>query len=276
MMKKEFENKVAVITGAASGIGRALSLQLARYDCHLALCDIDPENLIDLSREIQELASSSKISLHTFDVSDYEAFKEAGNEIISRHNRVNLVFNNAGRTIIDSATPEDMDETKKVFNVNYWGVVHGTTVFMPYLLKEKNAHLINLSSIYGIIAVPTQSAYCASKFAIKGYTESLAQEFSNSSVEFHCVHPAGVRTDILDNAKYLDLGAFKSKKTIERSFKSVTWLNAEQSSNIILKGVVKKNFRIYVGFISKVIHAWQRIFPNFYMTVSLKWINSLK
>ena len=268
-----FENRISVITGAASGIGRSLALLLAKYGCHLALCDIDKLKLEEAKREVNKINGDINLSIHVFDVSNYEDYERAVGEIIDHHHGVNYVFNNAGMTIIDSATPKSMEASRRVMEVNYWGLVYGTTLFMPHLINQNCAHIINVSSVYGFVTAPTQAAYCASKFAIKGYTESLAQEYAESSVKFHCVHPAGVRTEILNQANIIDMtGFFDSEQSVKRMFSTMTWLDAKQSAVIILRGVAANKFRIHVGIVAHFLHLFQRIFPTWYMPVIRLWM----
>ena len=192
----------AAITGAASGIGRALALELAARGCDLALADRDEAGLATLAAEIGR-ADQRKVTVHTVDVgvpSEIEAFAQAA---IAAHPGLNIVVNNAGVALMGMFDEVDQAQMEWLININFWGVVHGTRAFLPHLSKRPEAHIVNLSSIFGIIAPPGQTAYCAAKFAVRGFSESLRHELAmaNSPVRLSVVHPGGVATNIARNSR---------------------------------------------------------------------------
>ncbi len=192
----------AAVTGAASGLGRALALELAARGCDLALADRDEAGLQTLAAEIAK-AHQRKVTVHTVDVGipqEIEAFAQAA---IAAHPVLNIVINNAGVALMGMFDEVDQAQMEWLFNINFWGVVHGTRAFLPHLSKKPEAHIVNLSSIFGIIAPPGQTAYCAAKFAVRGFSESLRHELAmaNSPVRLSVVHPGGVATNIARNSR---------------------------------------------------------------------------
>jgi len=192
----------AAITGAASGIGRALALELAARGCDLALADRDEAGLATLAAEIGR-AGQRKVTVHTVDVGvprEIEAFAQAA---IAAHPVLNIVINNAGVVLMGTFDEVDQAQMEWLININFWGVVHGTRAFLPHLSKRPEAHIVNLSSVFGIIAPPGQTAYCAAKFAVRGFSESLRHELAmaKSPVRLSVVHPGGIATNIVRNSR---------------------------------------------------------------------------
>ena len=192
----------AAITGAASGIGRALALELAARGCDLALADRDEAGLATLAAEIAKV-HRRKVTVHTVDVgipAQIEAFAQAA---IAAHPGLNIVINNAGVGLMGMFDEVEQAQMEWLININFWGVVHGTRAFLPHLSKKPEAHIVNLSSIFGIIAPPGQTAYAAAKFAVRGFSESLRHELAlaNSPVRLSVVHPGGVATNIARNSR---------------------------------------------------------------------------
>ena len=192
----------AAITGAASGIGRALALELAARGCNLALADRDEGGLQTLAAEIAK-TSSAKVSVHRVDVGEpaqIEAFAQAA---IAAHENLNIVVNNAGVALLGQFNEIDQAQMDWLMNINFWGVVRTTRAFLPQLSGQREAHLVNVSSIFGIVAPPGQTAYAAAKFAVRGFSESLRHELAmaNSPVKLSVVHPGGVATNIVRNSR---------------------------------------------------------------------------
>lgn len=197
---KNLNGKVAVVTGAASGIGRALAVELARAGASVALCDIDADGLEQTSRQCSQAGSDSCSWM--VDVGDRAAVAAFASEVVDRFGVVNLVINNAGITAFGTVLESSYDDVERILDVDFWGVVHGTVEFLPHLISSGEGHIVNVSSVFGLFGVPTQSAYSAAKFAVRGYAESLRQEMrlGGHPVGVTCVHPGGVRTDIIRNA----------------------------------------------------------------------------
>ena len=201
---KSFEGKVAAITGAGSGMGRTLAVELARRGCHLALSDINEAGLVQTMKEC--VVHGVRVTLQRLDVSDRAAVFSWASQVSEDHGRINLIFNNAGVSLAAPAETAKIEDFEWIMGINFWGVVHGTQAFLPYLRASGDGHVINTSSLFGIIAMPTQGAYNASKFAVSGYTEALRMELEMEgvSVSATCVHPGGVATNIATASSELD------------------------------------------------------------------------
>src|SRR5881227_1360673 len=192
----------AAVTGAASGIGRALALELAARGCDLALADRDEAGLQQVAAEIAK-THSRKVSVHRVDVGEPSQIADFATAATAAHPGLNIVINNAGVALLGQFSEIEQAQMEWLININFWGVVHGTRAFLPHLSRQREAHIVNLSSIFGIIAPPGQTAYCAAKFAVRGFSESLRHELAmaNSFVKLSVVHPGGVATDIARNSR---------------------------------------------------------------------------
>lgn len=239
---KQLKNKVAVVTGAGSGIGRALALALAARGCRLALSDIDEAGLAETVAAIK----GPDVKSYPLDVSDRDAIYAHANDVIKEFGKVNLIINNAGVAL--SATVQEMTDAdfKWVMDIDFWGVVHGTRAFLPHLIASGDGHVINVSSVFGLIGVPKQSAYNAAKFAVRGFTESLRQEMKleNQPVSVSCVHPGGIRTNIANSAR---MGKSENADAQRKGFDRLAMTTSEKAADIIVKGILKDESRILVG-----------------------------
>jgi short-subunit dehydrogenase len=259
----QYKNKVAVITGAASGIGQALALQMAREGAHLALVDRNIEGLKQVQQQVEMFGVKCLIS--DLDVADHQAFNRFADEVIAKYEQVDFLFNNAGVSLIDSVENQSLDDFHWLMNINFWGVVHGTNAFLPHLRKAESAHLVNVSSLFGLLSLPLQSAYNASKFAVRGFTEALKMEMAGTNVSVHCVHPGGIKTNITNSAKITSLHVEKSQ--ILDDFNKQAKTTSEQAAKIILQGIEKKKRRILVGSDAKLLDRIVRWFPETYEKV---------
>ena len=189
----------AAVTGAASGIGRALALELAARGCDLALADRDEAGLQTVAAEINR-THSQKVTAHRVDVSEPQQIADFAQAATSAHPGLNIVVNNAGVALLGQFSEIDQAQMDWLMNINFWGVVHATRAFLPHLARQREAHIVNLSSIFGIVAPPGQTAYAAAKFAVRGFSESLRHELqmANSPVRLSVVHPGGISTNIVD------------------------------------------------------------------------------
>lgn len=268
---KNFRDKVAAVTGAASGIGRALALELASRGCHLALSDVNDDGLAETVRMAQA-AAPVKVTAQKLDVADRTAVHAWAEQVVADHGRVNLIFNNAGvahGSTIEAATYEDFEW---IMGINFWGVVHGTKAFLPHLRASGEGHVINVSSVFGIIGVPTQGTYNATKFAVRGFTEALRQELDiqRGPVSATSVHPGGIKTNIANAARF-DRSAEsitgqsqeKSKKEFEKMFRTTP----DQAAQVILKAVEKNSRRVLIGPDAYFIDAMQRLLPSGYQRI---------
>lgn len=258
----------AAVTGAASGIGRALALELAARGCDLALADRNGAGLKAVAAEIAG-ASSRKVTQHSLDVSEPGAIEAFAQDAVSAHPDLRIVVNNAGVALMGQFGEIDQAQMEWLFNINFWGVVRGTRAFLPHLSRQDEAHIVNLSSIFGIVAPPGQVAYCASKFAVRGFSESLRHELqmANSRVRLSVVHPGGVATDIARNAQSGFGIADNSQraKSIERFDKAARTLPADAARRIA-EGIEKNRPRILIGSDARFMDVVQRLWPGTYWT----------
>lgn len=258
---KTLADKVAAVTGAASGIGRALAINLAAKGCHLAISDINQEGL----QETANLISNQNIHVttHIVDVADRDQVHQYADEVLNRHSRVNIVINNAGVTVADSIKDVSYDDFEWIVNINFWGVVYGTKVFLPYLKKESEGHIVNISSINGILPVPYNGPYCATKFAVKGFTEALGQELRGTSIGVTVVHPGGIKTDIARNARFRRyLVPDKTHDDLNKMFdQKVVRTTADSAAHTIISGIEKNKQRVLIGGDAKLLDGITRLFP---------------
>lgn len=197
----DLAGRVAVVTGAASGIGRALAELLAAQGCHLALVDLDAAGLAAVQATLSTDHARCRVTSHVADVGDRARMRALAPEVFAAHGAIHLLINNAGVAYEAAFAQTSLEDWDHVLGVNLWGVIHGCHVFLPYLAKADKAHIVNISSLFGIIAMPGQAAYCASKFAVRGLSESLWEELRTTTVGLTVVHPGGVATNIMKVAR---------------------------------------------------------------------------
>src|SRR5712671_4189251 len=229
---------VAVVTGAGSGIGRGLARQLAAAGSALALADIDEAGLQQTTASLSE--RGVQLTTHIVDVSDESAMEAFAQDVAARHGRVTLLINNAGVALHGRFEEISLDDLRWLMGINFWGVVYGVKYFLPALKKEPRAHIVNISSVFGIVAPVGQSAYSASKFAVRGFTEALRHELEGTPVFVSCVHPGGIRTPIAKRAR---LGAMTSPGAREEAvarFERLTPTSPEEAAKRIMDGVEKR------------------------------------
>ncbi len=272
-----YRNHVAAITGAGSGMGRELAIHLAKMGCHVALSDINPEQLTATK---QLLANYNvNVTMTVLDVSDNKAVEAWADSVMSDYGKVNFIFNNAGVALYSTVEGSSISELEWVMNINFWGVVYGTKAFLPLIKNSvkqsqfgEHGHIINISSLFGLTAQPSQSAYNSSKFAVRGFTESLRQELNiqNCGVSATCIHPGGIKTNIANSARgnesIHDIGMSTGPKAI-RSFNKFLKFDANEAAWIILQAAATNQQRCLIGNDAKMIDAIQRVFPSHYSQV---------
>ena len=259
----QYSQTVAVITGAASGIGKAIAIKLAEKGCHLALADTDIDGLEKLQQQIE--VKGVECFIARLDVADNSAFITFAQQAHDKFNRIDMLFNNAGVSLIDSVENQTLEDFHWIMNINFWGVVHGTNAFLPYLKASPSAHIINISSVFGLLSLPLQSAYNASKYAVRGFTEALKMEMAGSNLAVHCVHPGGIKTNITNHARVSTNAIPKSQLIADFNQQAKT--TAQQAAEIILAGVEKKQRRILVGEDAILLDGVVRKFPDTYEDV---------
>ncbi|MFY9178369.1 MAG: SDR family NAD(P)-dependent oxidoreductase [Venatoribacter sp.] len=272
---KSFTGKVAAITGAGSGMGRTLAIQLAKEGCGLALSDIDEKGLaatVEMVSRFGVRVTSTKL-----DVSNKEAVFAWADDTAKEHGKVNMIFNNAGVALSGTVPALKLEDYEWIMGINFWGVVYGTKAFLPHLEASGEGHIINTSSIFGLASQPLMSGYNASKFGVRGFTESLRQdlEISGSCVSASCVHPGGIKTNIAKTARMDDSSTAVTgvdKETSVREFEKLFTTTAEQAANVILNGVRKNKRRILIGADARMFEILVRIFPASYQWIFTKAI----
>jgi len=298
-----YRDHVAAITGAGSGMGRELAIHLAQMGCHIALSDINAEQLAQTKDLL--VGYDIKVTTTILDVSDNKAVEEWADNVMSDHGKVNFIFNNAGVALYSTVEGSSISELEWVMDINFWGVVYGTKAFLPLIKNsvkqsevdaKKTAnkddsdnneprqfneygHIVNISSLFGLTAQPSQSAYNASKFAVRGFTESLRQELDiqRCGVSATCIHPGGIKTNIANSARgndsINDIGMRTGPKAIS-SFNKFLKFDASKAAWIILNATATNQTRCLIGSDAKMIDAVQRVFPSRYSQV-LNNVNKL-
>lgn len=264
---KDLKGKIAVVTGASSGIGRELALGLAREGCRLALADTDFDGLRETER-MAKLAGGQAI-IRRVDVSSKKEIYSFAEHVIKHYGEVDIVINNAG--VVFTSTIEDLSyrDFERVMNINFWGAVYGTKAFMGYLKKQKSSHIVNISSVYGLWGLATQASYSSSKFALRGFTETLMQELRGSGVHASCVYPGGVKTNIVMHSysELHDVNPDKKEKFIKK-FSDTAMTTPGKAAKIIISGIKRNRKRILIGPDAFFFDITQRMFPTLYQKLS--------
>lgn len=263
---KILKNKTAAVTGAASGIGRMLAFNLAKEGCNLALADI---NAPDLQETAKLVGTQVKVTTHIVDVSRREQVFKYADEAAESHGGVDLIINNAGVALGDFLETVPMEDFEWLMGINFWGIVFGAMAFLPYLKKRPEGHIVNISSINGIIPNPNNGPYCAAKFAVKGYTETLAQEMHGTNIHVSCVHPGGIKTNIARNGRVNRAMFGLTKETATNIYEEKLFrTTADDAAKIIISGIKRNKRRILVGADAKFLDLLTRFFPVTAVTLS--------
>ena len=263
-----FAGKVAVVTGAGSGIGQALAIELGRSGARVAISDVDTEGLAVTEERLK--AIGAQVKSDRLDVTERETFLLYADDVTEHFGSVNQIYNNAGIAFTGDIEITQFKDIERVMDVDYWGVVNGTKAFLPHLIASGDGHVVNVSSVFGLFSVPGQAAYNSAKFAVRGFTEALRQEMALAGhpVKVSCVHPGGIKTGIARNASAAEgLDAEELAKTFDKKLANTT---PEKAAKIILDGVRKNRARILVGNDAKVIDVviralgagYQSLFPK--------------
>lgn len=260
-----YKDKICVITGAASGIGRALAVALAEKGAQLALSDINAE---ELSKTVEMVGGANRVMSDVFDMANAKAIADYSGKIENTLGAADYVFNVAGLTRVGNFVDTPLESMEKVMDVNYWGVVRMTKAFIDQILSTKGT-VVNISSVFGLIGYGGQTHYCSSKFAVRGFTETLAQELKGTGVGVCCVHPGGVATNVSRNAQVDKMPfAGATREELDENFDKMAITSPEKAADIILKGAAKKKRRILIGGDARFISIISRLFPASYT----KWL----
>ena len=242
---KNFDGKVAVVTGAASGMGRALAIQLTQAGARVAISDVDEVGLAGTAELCKAVGHEPRVD--RLDVSDRVAMHDYAASVAAGFGAVNLVINNAGIAMFGTVEQSPYEDIEKVMDIDFWGVVHGTKEFLPYLIASGDGHVVNISSVFGLFSVPTQSSYNAAKFAVRGYTESLRQEMllEGHPIKVTCVHPGGIKTNIVNLATASNGADISGIQELFATKMART--TADDAAATILRGVRRGRPRVLIG-----------------------------
>ena len=247
---KNLQGRVAAVTGAGSGIGRAVATELARRGSEVALCDIDEAGMAETADRIQ--ATGTRVSAQPVDVADRQAVEEWADKVAADHGKVNLIVNNAGVALGANVETMSYEDMEWLMGINFWGVVHGTKAFLPHLRAAGEGHIVNISSVFGMMGIPSQSAYNAAKFAVRGFTEALRIELDSDDGNVSCttIHPGGIKTNIARNGRF-DAGTMSelgqdADKLIEMSERAFM-TTPDKAAQVILDAVQADKRRAFIG-----------------------------
>lgn len=263
---KTLADKVVVITGAGSGIGRALAIDCAHRGSLLALSDVDEAGLAETAA-LAGKAGARRVRTDRLDVADRAAFQAYAAAVVEDFGRVNVVVNNAGVALAGDLADLDYSDMDWIIGINFWGVVHGTKEFLPHLIASGDGHIVNLSSLFGLLAMPGQSMYNATKFAVRGMTEALREEMliAGHPVGVTSVHPGGIKTAIARNARVSDR---EDKQATAQLFdKKLARMTPERAAEIIIKGILKNQARVLVGIDAHALHQFQKFTGSRYQDI---------
>jgi butyryl-CoA dehydrogenase len=268
---KVLQGRVAAITGAGSGIGRSLAVELAGRGTLLALSDIDEVGLAETVALCE--GSGVKVTSRPLDVADRQAVHAWADQVVADHGKVNLVVNNAGVALIANVEDMSYDDLEWLMNINFWGVVHGTKAFLPHLKAVGEGHIVNVSSVFGLVSVPSQSAYNAAKFAVRGFTDALRIELEIDPCGVSCttVHPGGIKTNIARTARIHENAAdLAGEADLGTQFEKVAMTSPDKAARQILAAVQADRRRTLVGPDAKVIDLIARLPARLYQRLLVR------
>ncbi|MBI4833122.1 MAG: SDR family oxidoreductase [Candidatus Lindowbacteria bacterium] len=259
---RSLKGNVAAVTGAASGIGRHLAICLADEGCEVAAADINEQGL----RETLAMLADKpvKATSHVLNVADRIQVHRFADEVARQHGKINIIINNAGvglSTRLGEVTYEDFEW---LLGINLWGVIYGTKAFLPYLKQQPEGYIVNVSSVHGLFSNPGVGPYCTSKFAVRGFTQALAQELRGSSISVSCVHPGGIKTNIVRNTRFPEYATRKRSRQEAMDFfdRVIAKTTPDKAARTIISGIKRRKKRILVGYDAHIYAFLERFFPN--------------
>jgi NAD(P)-dependent dehydrogenase (short-subunit alcohol dehydrogenase family) len=260
---KNLRGAVAVVTGAGSGIGRALALELAGHGAQLALADVNQAGVEETRTLVVKASAQAVVKTYVLDVGDAAAMETFARQVQKDFGRASLLINNAGVALFGTFGEVSLDDMEWLMRINFWGVVYGCKFFMPMLEREPEAHIVNISSVFGLIAPPGQTAYGASKFAVRGFSQALRLELkaADSKVEVTCVHPGGIRTNVANAARAGAGTSPDANAAAKKLFSIVVQTTPEQAAKVIVNGILANKGRVLIGSDAYRIDRIQRLFP---------------
>jgi len=257
---RQLNNRIAVVTGAASGIGQATSILLAQQGARMALVDINAQGLRQTRTTIEK--NGGVATTHTIDVADKEQMQQLPTEVARSHGAVHILVNNAGVGMAGTFEEMALEDFEWLMAINFWSVVFGSRYFLPYLRKEDEAHIVNVSSLAAMLALPSMTAYSASKFAVRGFTESLKLELKDTHIGVTCVHPSAVRTGIIDTARFGKAYSGVSREDVLNALNR--GVSAARAAKLIVRAIRKRKERLMIGRDAIAADAFARLFPTTY------------
>ena len=263
-MMKDLHGKVAVITGAASGMGRGLAVKLSQAGCVVALSDVNEDGLEETAAWVKKQGGS--VSTHTLDVSNKEAVFDFAAEVADLHNQVDILINNAGVIMVSPLKELSVEDFEWIMNINLWGVIYGSMAFLPHLKQRPEANIVNISSTYGLIGIPLHIPYCTSKFAVRGFSESLKLELFDTSVSVSCVYPNLIRTNIGPSGRYKGMEKYlDTEELLHRFYQLFDTMDPDACAQVIIDKAIKKNkARVLVGKQLGAIELLSRVMAGSY------------
>ncbi len=263
---KNFTDKICVVTGAGSGIGRATAYALGKQGAQLILTDINGKNVKATATTIKE--QGGKADAHIIDAADRDAAFALADKVKKKYGGADFILNNAGVVNVGEVQRLTMDDFNFVMDIDFWGVVHGTQAFLPHMLEKNSGHIANISSVFGLIGVPRQAAYNSAKFAVLGFTEALRHDLAETNIGVSCIHPGGIDTNIARNARLIqEEDTEETRAEFAANFKEVAKTTPDKAAQVILKGVRKNKARILIGADAYFIEWIVRLFPTRYNKV---------
>ncbi len=269
--KNIFEEKVVAITGTASGLGRELAVQLAKKGALLALSDIDEDGLSETVNIAKE--TGQKVQGFIIDVTDQQQVANYAKSVVEDFGHVDMIFNNAGVAVAGLIKNIPYEDLKWIIDINLWGVIHGTKEFLPYLETRPEGHIVNISSVAGLVGVYGLGAYCTTKFAVRGFTETLMQDLVTTNVKATVVHPDFVRTNIIKNGRY-HLNKFSKEERVKIAAEEEVTTTTDDFIRQIIQGMEKGKQRIIIGKQAKLIDIFARFLPNHYVKILLRMVRN--
>jgi NAD(P)-dependent dehydrogenase (short-subunit alcohol dehydrogenase family) len=265
---RSIQGAVAVVTGAGSGIGRALAIKLGALGAELALADVNAAAL----DETRKLVGTAKARAYIVDVAQAAAVEDFASAVQRDFGRASLLINNAGVALFGTFGELTLAEMEWLIGINFWGVIHGCKFFLPLLEKEPEAHIVNISSVFGLFGPPGQTAYSSSKFAVRGFSECLREELRAGSVRVTCVHPAGIATRIAENARAGAATRLEDQQQARERAPQVLRIPPEKAAAVIIRGILRNKDRVLIGKDAYRIDFLQRLFPVRATAILSAWV----
>ena len=267
---KNLQGRVGAVTGAGSGIGRAVAAELARRGADVALSDVDEDGLAATAAVVE--AAGARVSAHRVDVADRLAVEDWADKVVAEHGGVNVIVNNAGVALGANVETMSYDDMEWLMGINFWGVVHGTKAFLPHLRAADEGHIVNISSVFGMMGIPSQSAYNAAKFAVRGFTEALRIELDGDGGNVSCttIHPGGIKTNIARNGRFDDAtmsGLGQDPQRLIEASERAFMTTPEKAAQVILDAVQADKRRAFIGPDAQLFKLMAMLPPGVYQNV---------